>query len=237
MGRILTLLRLIATTLIEWVIVDIPGPLGRRVRRLYWRTQMRHIGKNVQIDVGVRFVSPQHISIGNNVWIDNYAIIIAGPPTPGDGPFLRRDDEASAVEPGEIIIGDNVHIANFVVIQGHGGVKVGSNSGIASGCMIYSMSHHHWNLLDSSDKRKYKFTPMVDRKDQSLLSAPVILGDDCAVALHTIVLPGTRIGAGSWIAAASVVSGKLPPNVLAAGNPARIIRRELHPGWLPDVDT
>ena len=84
--------------------------------------------------------------------------------------------------------------------------------------------------------QKYKFTSMVNRKDQSLLSAPVILGDDCAVALNTIFLPGTRIGAGSWIAAASVVSGKLPPNVLAAGNAARIIRRELHPGWLPDVD-
>ena len=78
---------------------------------------------------------------------------------------------------------------------------------------------------------------MVDRKDQSLLSAPVILEDDCAVALNTILLPGTRIGAGSWIAAASVVSGKLPPNVLAAGNAARIIRRELRPGWLPDADT
>lgn len=237
MGRILTLLRLIAKTLIEWVIVDIPGPLGRRVRRLYWRTQMRHMGKNVQIDVGVRFLSPQHISIGNNVWIDNYVIIIAGPPTLGDGPFLRRDDEAPVVEPGEIMIGDNVHIANFVIIQGHGGVKIGSNMTIASGSMIYSMSHHHSNLLDRSDERKYKFTSMVDRKDQSLLSAPVIIGDDCAVALNTILLPGTRIGAGSWIAATSVVSGKLPPNVLAAGNPAQIIRRELHPGWLPDVDT
>lgn len=47
-------------------------------------------------------------------------------------------------------------------------------------------------------------------------------------AIEALVTPRTK---------ASVVSGKLSPNVLAAENPERIIKRELHPGWLPDVNT
>jgi acetyltransferase-like isoleucine patch superfamily enzyme len=55
-------------------------------------------------------------------------------------------------------------------------------------------------------------------------TAPVILEDDVLLGLGTIVLKGVTIGHGTFVAAGSVVTKSLPPMVLAAGNPARVIR-------------
>lgn len=231
MSRIFHLLTLLVTTLVEWLIVDIPGPLGRRVRRLYWRQRLAHMGRDVQIDVGVQISRPEYVSIKDNVWIDNYVVILGGPPSLGEGPFRRRDNPDFMHAEGEIHIGSNVHIANYVVVQGHGGVVIGDNVGVASGSMIYSLSHHHSNLVDRSDPKKYKFTPMADRKDQSLISAAVVVGNDCAIGLKTVLLPGVSVGDGSWVASASVVAKTIPANALATGNPATVVKPELHPGW------
>lgn len=55
-------------------------------------------------------------------------------------------------------------------------------------------------------------------------SAPVYIGDDVFVGMNSIILKGTRIGARSVVGAGSVVSGEVPPDVIVAGNPAKIIR-------------
>jgi maltose O-acetyltransferase len=47
-----------------------------------------------------------------------------------------------------------------------------------------------------------------------------------------IVLPGSKIGDHTVVAAGSIVKGDLPPRVLAAGNPARVVRELNVPdGW------
>jgi acetyltransferase-like isoleucine patch superfamily enzyme len=55
-------------------------------------------------------------------------------------------------------------------------------------------------------------------------SAPVVIGADVWLGANVLVLKGARIGAGSSIAANSVVTGEIPAGVLAAGVPARVIR-------------
>jgi FkbH-like protein len=54
---------------------------------------------------------------------------------------------------------------------------------------------------------------------------PIEIGDGAWLAGRVTVLPGSRIGAGSIITAGSVVSGEIPPGVVAGGNPARVLRR------------
>lgn len=53
---------------------------------------------------------------------------------------------------------------------------------------------------------------------------PVLIGDDVWIGLNCIILPGSRIGRGSVIAAGSVVSGEIPEMVIAGGVPAKVIR-------------
>jgi maltose O-acetyltransferase len=52
----------------------------------------------------------------------------------------------------------------------------------------------------------------------------VVLGDSSAVGLNSVVLPGSSLGHGSWLGSLSMLSGKIPPNVLATGNPATVVK-------------
>lgn len=54
--------------------------------------------------------------------------------------------------------------------------------------------------------------------------APITIGNDVWLGAGTIVLPGVTIGSGTTIGAGSVVTHDIPANVLACGNPCKIIR-------------
>lgn len=65
--------------------------------------------------------------------------------------------------------------------------------------------------------------PMVRRyhHDQGL---PITIGDNVWIGGNTVVCPGVTIGENTVIGAGSVVTHDIPANVVAAGNPCRIIR-------------
>ena len=54
--------------------------------------------------------------------------------------------------------------------------------------------------------------------------APVTIGDDVWVGGNAVICPGVTIGTGSVIGAGSVVTRDIPPGVVAAGNPCRVLR-------------
>ncbi len=56
------------------------------------------------------------------------------------------------------------------------------------------------------------------------LARPIVIGADVWVGGGAIILPGVTIGARSVIGAGSVVTRDVPENVLAAGNPCRVLR-------------
>lgn len=56
------------------------------------------------------------------------------------------------------------------------------------------------------------------------VSAPIIIGDDVYIGIGAILLPGVRIGSRCVIGAGSVVTKDIPPNSVAAGVPAHVIK-------------
>jgi acetyltransferase-like isoleucine patch superfamily enzyme len=62
------------------------------------------------------------------------------------------------------------------------------------------------------------------RRAGAVKLAPVTIGDGAWIAAGVVILPGVTIGAGAVIAAGAVVRKDIPPNVLAGGVPARVIR-------------
>ena len=55
-------------------------------------------------------------------------------------------------------------------------------------------------------------------------TCPVVIEDDVFIGMNCLILKGVTIGAGSIVGEGSVVSHSIEPGVIAAGNPARVIR-------------
>lgn len=54
--------------------------------------------------------------------------------------------------------------------------------------------------------------------------AHTIIGKNCFIGAHSIILPGVTIGDGSIVAAGSVVNRDVPAGCIVGGNPAKVLR-------------
>lgn len=117
-----------------------------------------------------------------------------------------------------ISIGENTFVNTNCTFLDNNTIEIGSNGLIAPNVQIYTASHP----LKASER-------IIREGDESryLTSArPVKIGDNVWIGGNTVIFPGVTIGDNVTIGAGSVVTGDLPDNVLAFGNPC-IIRRQL----------
>lgn len=108
-----------------------------------------------------------------------------------------------------IFAGDKLFINYDCVIIDCHTVHLGHNVLLGPKVQIYTANH--------------PFEPELRRLELETAS-PVIIGNDVWVGGGAIICPGVEIGEGTTIGAGSVVTKSIPPNVLAAGNPCRVIR-------------
>jgi putative colanic acid biosynthesis acetyltransferase WcaF len=70
------------------------------------------------------------------------------------------------------------------------------------------------------------------RRAQPLMIAKITIGEDAFLGARTFVMPGVSIGNRALIGACSVVTGDIESNVIAAGNPCRVLKAR--PAWTDD---
>lgn len=112
---------------------------------------------------------------------------------------------------GPMNIGENVSIGtNCFISSDAGGVNIGEYSMIGSNACIIG-NNYQYNELDVPTCLQEKTSKGID------IGENVWLGSGC------MILDGAVIGKGAIITPNSVVSGKIPENAIAQGNPAKII--------------
>lgn len=128
-------------------------------------------------------------------------------------------------------IGANTWIDYQTYIRYPFKVAVGSNTFINQGCKLYPSMHRKGIDIIIGDH--VLVGPEVSffsaGHDYSQLSLPIKTGtikvhDYVWIGGRAIILPDVEIGEGAIIASGSVVSKSIPPYVVAAGNPARVIK-------------
>ena len=201
-----------------------PGERGNRLRYRYYKKRLKFLGAGAVIDEGARIINPSYVSIGEKTHVDCFVTIIGGPVHEGDRKVHWKPNQRFAHGAGEVHIGSQVHIAPYAYLLGCGGISVGDRSCITAGAKVYSISNHYRNLDDPSDMKMYSFSNTVPHADQAIIAGAVVLEANTAIGLNSAVLPGCTVGENSWVGILSYVIGDIPPNVIAGGRPAAVVK-------------
>lgn len=169
-------------------------------------------GKNVTFGEVGKINCPQCISIGDNVYFDNWI-------------YLTAWDCYSCIKQGQeyvqhfnpqLIIGDNCRFGAFNHITAINKIIIGN--GVLTGKWVTITDNSHGILEESQENVMPIMRPMHSK-------GSVIIEDNVWICDKATILPHVTIGEGAIIAANAVVTKDVPSFSIVAGNPAIVIRK------------
>ncbi len=163
-------------------------------RKELTRLGLKEFGEDVLLSRQARLYSPEKISLGNHVRIDDFCILS-----------------------GEISLKDYIHIgAGGYFFAGDAGIEIDSFSTTSSRVVIYAISDDYSGQSMTN--------PLIPEKYKLLQKARVTIGKHVIIGTGTVVLPGVDIGNGCSVGAMSMVKHSLPEWTISYGIPARPIK-------------
>lgn len=164
----------------------------------YLRPQFKQLGK------GGAFFKPQYLKLfGSHISVDDFPTIIGA-----------RDANVQLTSwnigdwKGELKIGKYCLITPGVRIMAAESIEIGDACMFAHGAYISDADWHG----------------IYDRSEPVGKTKPIILKDNVWIGDSAIVCKGVTIGENSIIGAGAVVTKNIPANVVAAGNPAKVVK-------------
>lgn len=125
----------------------------------------------------------------------------------GEGTEIRR---GFACDYGvNILIGTRCYVNFHCVFLDCAAIDIGDRVQLAPAVQLYTATHPLGAAARATGLEQ---------------AWPIRVGDDCWIGGGAIILPGVTLGAGSVVAAGAVVTRDVPPGVLVAGSPARVVR-------------
>ena len=118
----------------------------------------------------------------------------------------------ATLNPGaQLVVGDNFAMSGGSICVAEK-VTIGNNVALGANSTVVDTDFHplRWDLRE--------------QRPQDGKTKPVVLEDWVFVGMNCLILKGVTIGRGSVVGANSVVAHSVPPGVIAAGNPARVVR-------------
>jgi carbonic anhydrase/acetyltransferase-like protein (isoleucine patch superfamily) len=150
----------------------------------------------------------QRIEIGAHTLVGPHATLSASMPSTAHLPG-----------PPIVTIGDRCLLGKGIGIVGHERVEVGDD--VFTGHFVYitDQNHGYEDLSQPIGVQLWR-------------NAPVSIGAGSWIGHGAVVLPGSRIGAHTVVAAGAVVSGEHPDRCVLAGVPARVVRHHDGNAWV-----
>ncbi|MBA7653678.1 2,3,4,5-tetrahydropyridine-2,6-dicarboxylate N-acetyltransferase [subsurface metagenome] len=177
--------------------------------------KLKKLTNHTKISISATLIGVSNIYIGSNCRIGPYCYLksedLDGELHIGNDVVINRYSHISAK-------GSRVEIKNFSYvgynnwIGGRGNITIGQNFISGMNIVIISSNHDYYNII----------VPYYMGEE---VSKDISIGDNVWIGANSVVLPGVSIGAGSVIGAGSIVTQDIPPNVFAAGNPAKVINQ------------
>ena len=159
------------------------------------------VGRKVKLDVPVRVDGKGSVELEDHVCIGTTLAAKLGT---GEAVLQARHSDSI------IRIGAGTFTNNNIAVYSCEQIEIGRECLIAEFVSIYDSDFHE---IDPG-RRRASDGP----------SAPVKIGDRVWLGSRVMVLKGVEIGDDSVIAAGAVVTNSIPPGVIAAGVPAKVIR-------------
>ena len=116
----------------------------------------------------------------------------------------------SAVILGEVAVGEASWIGPNTILDGTGGLSIGSFCSISAGVQIYTHNSVDWATSGGT---------------KEITRQPTKIGNRCYIGPGAVVEMGVTIGDGCVVGAFSLVRDSLPPGVRAWGQPCRVSSR------------
>ena len=111
----------------------------------------------------------------------------------------------------EIRIGDHVGLTGTTIVS-ESRITIGDHVRVGANSTIVDTDFHPLSAAERD------INPRAGKTQE------VRIGDHAFIGTNVLILKGSSVGRGSVIGAGSVVTGQIPDMVIAAGNPARVIR-------------
>jgi len=129
--------------------------------------------------------------------------------------------------PELLAMGDHVFIGHHNFIDASGGLTLGEGVQITNHCSVLTHSSHRALRLE---RQAYWGHPAPSGRER----APTSIGEWSFVGPHSVIAPGSRLGAGVLVKAYSFVRGEVPDFAVVEGRPARVVGdvRELDRAWI-----
>lgn len=131
----------------------------------------------------------------------------------GRNVFIGRGAWLSIKKGARFKVGDNSVLNGFISVSCTSSIEIGRNVLFAERVFIGDADHGFENV------------DIPIKEQPTTLALPVKIEDDCWIGANVCILKNVTIGKHSIIGAGSVVTKSIPPYSVAAGNPARIIKR------------